>query len=213
MASNGPMLTERRNSAGEYLKFLQAWIRKPRQTASIVPSSPYLGRMMARQIDPQGGPVMEFGGGTGALTREILATGLPVSDLEVVEIDPTFARNLRRHFHGVKIIEAPAQSVLAEAQGGAGAYQCVISGLPLLAMSKTLQKAILAEAFKLLQPGGSFIQFTYSPRPPLADSVADALDLGVDRVGTIVRNVPPATVFRYRRAADIAAVDRPAASL
>lgn len=213
MASNGPMLTERRNSAGEYLKFLHAWIRKPRQTASIVPSSPYLGRMMARQIDPQGGPVMEFGGGTGALTREILATGLPVSDLEVVEIDPTFARNLRRHFHGVRIIEAPAQSVLAEAQGGAGAYQCVISGLPLLAMSKTLQKAILGEAFKLLQPGGSFIQFTYSPRPPLADSVADALDLGVDRVGTIVRNVPPATVFRYRRAADIAAVDRPAASL
>jgi len=203
MATKGPMLAECRSSASDYLKFLQAWIRKPRQTASIVPSSPHLGRLMAAQIDPQGGRVMEFGGGTGALTREILATGLPTADLEVVEIDATLAHNLRRHFHAVKILEAPAQSILAEAAGGAGGYQCIISGLPLLAMNKGLQKAILAEAFRLLQPGGAFIQFTYSPRPPLADSVADALDLGVERVGTIVRNVPPATVFRYRRIADM----------
>lgn len=204
MASNGPALSERRTSASDYLKFLHAWLRKPRQTASIVPSSPYLGRLMAAQIDPQGGRVMEFGGGTGALTREILATGLPVDHLEVVEIDATLARNLRRSFHGVRILESPAQGVSGESAGGEGGYQCVISGLPLLAMNKSLQRAILAEAFKLLQPGGAFIQFTYSPRPPVADSVADALDLGVERIGTIVRNVPPATVFRYRRAADIA---------
>ena len=206
MASNGPALTERRQSAGDYLKFLHAWLRKPRQTASIVPSSPHLGRLMASQIDPQGGPVMEFGGGMGALTRQILATGLPRDHLEVVEINPGFARNLRRNFQGVRIIEAPAQAVLGEAVGGPGGYQCVISGLPLLAMNKMLQQAILAEAFRLLRPGGAFIQFTYSPRPPLAESVADALDLGVERIGMIVRNVPPATVFRYRRAVDIAAM-------
>ncbi len=204
MGSNGPALAERRTSASDYLKFLHAWLRKPRQTASIVPSSPHLGRLMAAQIDPQGGRVMEFGGGTGALTREILATGLPVDHLEVVEIEPTLARNLRRSFHGVRILEAPAQSILHDSAGGAGGYQCVISGLPLLAMNKALQKAILAEAFRLLEPGGAFVQFTYSPRPPVADSVADALDLGVERIGTIVRNVPPATVFRYRRIADIA---------
>ena len=204
MATNGSVLTERRTSAGDYLKFLHAWIRRPRQSGSIVPSSPHLGRLMASQIDPHGGRVMEFGGGTGALTREIIATGLPVDQLEVVEINESFARNLRRNFPGVTIIEAPAQSVVETSAGGAQGYQCVISGLPLLAMSKPLQQSILAEAFRLIQPGGSFIQFTYSPRPPLADTIADALDLGVERIGTIVRNVPPATVFRYRRAADIA---------
>jgi len=204
MASNGPVLTERRASASDYLKFLHAWLRKPRQTASIVPSSPYLGRLMAAQIDPAGGRVIEFGGGTGALTREILATGLPADHLEVVEIDATLARNLRRSFHGVRILEAPAQSIVGDSAGGAGGYQCVISGPPLLGRNRALQGAIRAEAFKLLAPGGSFIQFTSSPRPPVADVVADALDLGVERVGTIVRNVPPATVFRYRRAADIA---------
>lgn len=206
MPADGPVLTARGSTAGEYLKFLKAWIKRPRQNGSIVPSSPYLGRLMAAQIDPRGGRVMEFGGGTGALTREILATGLPAHDLEIVEINEAFARNLHRSFPGVKILQAPAQSVLADSAGGAGGYQCIISGLPLLAMNKVLQKAIFAEAFRLLQPGGSLIQFTYSPRPPLPNEIASALDLGVERVGTIVRNVPPATVFSYRRLADMAGV-------
>lgn len=199
---DGSVLAERRTTVGDYIRFLQAWLRQPRQTASIVPSSQYLGRMMATQIDPAGGRVMELGGGTGALTREILAIGLPVEQLEVVEINDEFARNLRRSLPGVRILETPAQSVAAEAVGGPGGYQCVISGLPLLAMSKALQHDILAEAFKLLRPGGSFVQFTYSPRPPVARTVARALGLSVEKVGTIMRNVPPATVFRYRCTAD-----------
>ncbi len=202
---DGSALAERRTSVSDYARFLQAWLRKPRQTASIVPSSPWLGRLMASQIDPQGGRVMELGGGTGALTREILATGLSVEQLEVVEINAEFARNLRRTLPGVRILETPAQIVAVDAAGGPGGYQCVISGLPLLAMSKTLQHDILAEAFKLLRPGGVFVQFTYSPRPPAARSVARMLDLEVEKVGTIVRNVPPATVFAYRRAGERAA--------
>lgn len=195
-------LAVRRTKAGDYARFLQAWLRQPRQTASIVPSSPFLGRLMAAQIDPRGGRVMEFGGGTGALTREILATGLPADQLEVVEINTEFARDLRRSFPGVSILETPAQSVVAHSAGGEGGYQGVISGLPLLAMSKALQQDILAAAFALLQPGGVFVQFTYSPRPPLARQVARALDLSVEKVGTVIRNVPPATVFCYRRAGE-----------
>lgn len=196
---NGSTLAERRTTAGDYARFLQAWVRKPRQNGSIVPSSPWLGKLMATQIDPDGGRVMELGGGTGALTREILAMGLPTDQLEVVEINEEFARNLRRTLPGVKIIETPAQSVAPEAAGGLGGYQCVISGLPLLAMGKDLQRAILAEAFTLLRPGGAFVQFTYSPRPPVARSVVRALGLEVRKVGTIIRNVPPATVFSYFR--------------
>lgn len=199
---DGSTLAVKRTSAGDYVRFIQAWLRRPRQTASIVPSSPYLGRLMAAQFDPKGGRVMEFGGGTGALTREILATGLPVDQLEVVEINSEFARNLRRSLPGVSIIETPAQSVVSHSAGGVGGYQCVISGLPLLAMSKPLQQEILAAAFTLLRPGGIFVQFTYSPRPPLARPVARALDLAVEKVGTVVRNVPPATVFNYRRAGE-----------
>jgi phosphatidylethanolamine/phosphatidyl-N-methylethanolamine N-methyltransferase len=154
---------------------------------------------MASQIDPKGGRVMELGGGTGALTREILAAGLPAAHLEVVEIDALFARNLARSFPGVDVIECPAQSVAAHAAGGPQGYQAMISGLPLLAMNRQLQHDILAEAFRLLAPGGAFVQFTYSVRSPVRASVLESLGIEVQRVGHIVRNFPPATVFRFSR--------------
>lgn len=191
-----------RSTAADYIRFLKAWVRQPKQTASIVPSSPWLGRLMAAEIDPAGGPVLELGGGTGALTREILATGLPREKLEVVEINQQLARELHAAFHGVTILQHPAETVSAHASGGAGTYQAVISGLPMLAMTPQQQQAILAEALTLLAPGGAFVQFTYSPRSPLRPQVVSALGIDVQRVGMILRNVPPATVFRITRAGE-----------
>ena len=202
MPLNSSVLAERASRATDYVRFLQAWVRRPRQNGSIVPSSQYLGRLMASQIDPRGGRVMELGGGTGALTREILAAGLPPECLEVVEINSEFAHNLRRAFAGVTILEAPAQAVSAHALGGAGSYQCIISGLPMLTMSKPLQRAIVIEAFKLIAPGGSLIQFTYAMRSPISPEVTVPLGIQVRRVGHIVRNFPPATVFRFSRAGE-----------
>ena len=191
--------SEFRARATEYLDFLAAWVKKPRQTASVVPSSRYLARLMVAHIDPLDGRVMELGGGTGVFTRAILQTGLPPEKLEVVEINPAFARGLRRHFPHVSVLETPAQIVSTAAAGEPGQYQTVISGLPLLAMDRHVHADILSEAFRMLRPGGSFIQFTYSTRPPVSRDVLHALDLEVARVGQTVRNFPPATVFRFHR--------------
>ena len=49
---------EFRARATEYLDFLAAWVQKPRQTASVVPSSRYLARLMVAQIDPTDGRVL-----------------------------------------------------------------------------------------------------------------------------------------------------------
>ena len=190
---------EFRARATEYLDFLAAWVQKPRQTASVVPSSRYLARLMVAQIDPTDGRVLELGGGTGVFTRAILGTGLPPEKLEVVEINPAFARGLRRHFPNVSVLETPAQIVSTAAAGEPGTYQTVVSGLPLLAMDRHVHYDILSESFRMLQPGGSFVQFTYSMRPPVSRDVIDALDLNVERAGQTVRNFPPATVFRFTR--------------
>ena len=191
--------SEFRARATEYLDFLAAWVKKPRQTASVVPSSRYLARLMVAHIDPLDGRVMELGGGTGVFTRAILQTGLPPEKLEVVEINPAFARGLRRHFPHVSVLETPAQIVSTAAAGEPGQYQTVVSGLPLLAMDRHMHADILSEAFRMLRPGGNFIQFTYSTRPPVSRDVLHALDLDVARVGQTVRNFPPATVFRFHR--------------
>lgn len=185
--------------ASEYLDFLVAWVRRPRQTASVVPSSRYLARLMASGVRAESGRVIELGGGTGVFTRAILATGLPAAQLEVVEINPAFARNLRRDFPGVTIVEHPAQSLTTHVAGAPGSYQQVVSGLPLLAMDRAAHRAILAQAFALLAPDGEFVQFTYSLRAPVSASLLDELGLQVRRVGQVVRNFPPATVFAFSR--------------
>ncbi len=192
--------SELRARATEYLDFLAAWVKKPRQTASVVPSSRYLAKLMVAAIDPQDeGRVLELGGGTGVFTRAILQTGLPPEKLEVVEINPAFARGLRRHFPQVSVLETPAQIVSTATEGAPGDYQVVVSGLPLLAMDRTMHVDILTESFRMLRPGGSFVQFTYSMRPPVNRDILDALDLEVVRAGQTVRNFPPATVFRFFR--------------
>lgn len=185
--------------AAEHLDFLTEWLRRPMQTASVMPSSRYLARLMVRDITPDGGRVLELGGGTGVFTREILATGVPADQLEVVEINPAFARGLVQQFPGVDIIQHRAESISAHVAGEAGTYQRVVSGLPLLAMNQNMQRAILYEAFSLLAPDGVFVQFTYSMRPPVNPELLESLGLEAVRAGQTLRNFPPATVFHFHR--------------
>ena len=186
--------------AREHLEFFLAWLRRPRQTASVVPSSRYLALRMVRDIDPEGGRVLELGGGTGAFTREILATGLPPEKLEVVEINAAFARALERQFAGVDVIRHRAETISAHVSGEPGGYQRVVSGLPLLAMNHDTQRAILDEAFRLLAPEGVFVQFTYSALSPVGREILESLGLVAQRMGQTLLNFPPATVFHFRRA-------------
>ena len=92
-------------------EFFMGWLRKPRQTAAIVPSSRFLARQMVQGLNPEGGRVLELGGGTGAFTRAILATGLPAQMLEVAEINPVFARGLERQFPDIRILSQRAERI------------------------------------------------------------------------------------------------------
>jgi len=195
-------LEEKRRAAQEardYLRFLGAWMRKPLQAGAIVPSSKSLARRMVRDIGVGDGRVVELGGGTGVFTRAILATGLPRDQLEVVEIEPALARSLRQTFPGVSIVEAPAQYFSQHAAGQPGDYQAVVSGLPLLAMDRDVQHGILEEAFRMLAPQGTMMQFTYSPRSPVKPGILEDLGLTIERAGQTLRNFPPATLFRIKR--------------
>ena len=56
--------------------FFRQWLRAPLKTASVVPSSPRLGRAMAMAIPPGAEKVVELGAGTGAITRALLRLSL-----------------------------------------------------------------------------------------------------------------------------------------
>ncbi len=52
----------------------------------------------------------------------------------------------------------------------------------------------------MLAPRGRYVQFTYGQRPPLPPEQIAALNLTVDRGFKVWANLPPARVYRFRRA-------------
>lgn len=169
------------------------------KTMALAPSSAKLCAQMAAQIRTDQGPVIELGGGTGNITKALLEVGVAPQDLHVIELNPQFAELLRERYPHVHHYETGAQNV---AEIGVPEAGFVVSGLPLLGFPESLQRAIVTGVFEVLKPGGEFVQFTYGPKPPIRTVIREELGLTHTRATKVYRNLPPATVYRFRRAAD-----------
>lgn len=180
--------------------FLRQLARNPVQTSAIVPSSGFLARAMVAGLGPQSGRVVEFGPGTGVFTRAILKAGVAPENLSLFEMNPDFARHLRKAFPGVAVHNAGAQDAAKHCPDG---VTTVISGLPLLSMPTDVRRAIVGAAFNVLRKGGEMVQFTYGPKPPLDHESFDALGLAHRRKTKIWLNLPPATVYSFHRRAEL----------
>lgn len=181
--------------ASDTALFLRQLLRNPKQVSAIAPSSPFLARAMARTLSTTD-RVVEFGPGTGSLTRGILGRGVRPENLTGFELDPDFVTRLRADFPGVTIHNAGADRAAEFVQPGVDA---VVSGLPLLSMPGPVVQAIVSAAFALLKPGGVYIQFTYGPKPPVPDAVMQALGITPSKGPHVLFNLPPARVYHFRR--------------
>jgi phosphatidylethanolamine/phosphatidyl-N-methylethanolamine N-methyltransferase len=191
------------------LKFFWQWLKNPLRTAAVVPSSSELAYAMIAELPDDTRRVIELGGGTGAITRELLAAGIHATQLMVLELNEELHAHLHARFPGVHVVLGDARSLPELASGcgflDEGQADAVVSGLGLLTMPPALQRDILAAALECLRADGVFVQFTYGPAAPVADAVAKQLGLKVHRGEFVLRNVPPATVYVYSRHVDTAA--------
>lgn len=176
--------------------FRRRLLKNPRQVSAIAPSSRTLARAMTLGLGTKSGAVVEFGPGTGRFTEAILARGVPPQNLTLFELDEEFVDHLRRKFPGVTVHQLPAQDASRLVAPGVGT---VISGLPLLSMPEEVRQGIVSAAFAILAPRGHYVQFTYGSRPPLPPETITSLGLRVNRGHKIWANLPPATVYRFRR--------------
>lgn len=176
--------------------FRRRLLKNPRQVSAIAPSSRTLARAMTLGLGPKSGRVVEFGPGTGRFTEAILARGVPPENVTLFELDEEFVDYLRQKFPGVTVHQLPAQEAARLVPPDVGT---VISGLPLLSMPEEVREGIVAAAFRILAPRGSYVQFTYGPRPPLPPEQIAALGLKVNKGFKVWANLPPATVYRFRR--------------
>lgn len=183
----------------EELAFFSKWLQAPLRVASVTPSGPRLARAMAAALPPGDGLVVELGGGTGPITRALLDTGLDADRLAVIERDPQFCRHLKRRFAAARVLCGDAVDLQALVRGLESALpvRAIVSGLPLLTMSPTIQRTLLEQALALTHGLGPFIQFSYGLGSPLKSSVQAALGLSARCAAQVWRNVPPAKVWVY----------------
>jgi phosphatidylethanolamine/phosphatidyl-N-methylethanolamine N-methyltransferase len=193
----------RRLPSGRWLFFRRALVH-PLQLGTPIPSSPALGRLIAAKMaDRKNGLTVEIGGGTGVITRELLAAGVSADRLLVIELDPEMADYLRGTLPDVRVIDGDARN-LRELLPAAwrGRVDTVVSGVPMAMLSTTAQRELIDMIFTVLAPTGRYLQYTF--RPGTSPVRAKRLGLAGKRLGTTFGNFPPASVWTYRPVSDAA---------
>lgn len=178
--------------------FLGRWLKAPHRIGALTPSSRRLSQAMARQVDlHQARLVVELGGGTGSITRALLAAGLAPERLIVVERDEHLHRLLCERFPQLRVLRGDAAELVALLRPwGITSVSAIISSLPLLSMPKRLRHRIVDQGFTLLGARGSLVQFTYGLASPLP---AREFAVAGEVTARVWRNFPPAFVWRFRR--------------
>ena len=196
---NWPWKSGRNTVLRAHMAFLGSWLRRPLRIAAVAPSGRQLARLITDRIDPGSGPVLELGAGTGAFTAELVAKGVLAADIHAVELDDRMAQVLEDRFPGINVTVANATLLSREGFPLRGEFAAAISGLPVLAMSAQDQVRILTGVFRRLRSGAALYQFTYGPRCPFSALMLARLGLRSQRIGGVVRNIPPASVYRVSR--------------
>ena len=148
--------------------------------------------------------VVELGAGTGPFTREILSRIGARTLFIVIELDEKSVASLRREFPKATVYnESAANLSVCLARHGRERADLIVSGLPWGSLPEGSADNILDAVFSSLEPGGSFITFSY---------VHSRMLPGIRRFRTRVKhhfssvssspvvwnNVPPAVVVRCR---------------
>lgn len=183
------------------LRFFKGWIDKPKSVGAIIPTSSITARRMASVVNPASGlPVLELGPGTGVITRAILARGIRPQDLYAVEFSKEFVGHMHRVYPGVNVIQGDAFNLDQTLGEHAGLqFDCAISGVPLLNFPTAKRIAYINGLLDRLPIGRPVVQITYGPLSP---APARRGAYTVEHFDFVIRNIPPAQLWIYRRTAN-----------
>lgn len=179
--------------------FLRAFVHARRTVGAVAPTSRGVARRIARLTGVEAAHVVaEFGPGTGAITRELLAA-LPTNGrLWAFEVYPPFVAHLRATINDPRLTvvaeSAAAIAGLREREDLPG-FDAIVSAVPFSLMDPADTTEILRASAKALRVGGVFVALQYHPRylaPLLRAEFADV------RREVCLWNMPPAMLLRAR---------------
>ncbi|WP_416796483.1 phospholipid N-methyltransferase PmtA [Ciceribacter azotifigens] len=183
----------------EEIRFFKGMMQGPKLVGAIVPTSSITARKMASVANPNSGlPVLELGPGTGVITKAILARGVPAEKLVSVEYSEDFYNHLKETYPGVNFIHGDAFDLDHTLGALAGQkFDSVVSAVPLLNFPMQDRIRLLESLLDRLPPGRPVVQISYGPVSPI---IAKPQSYHIQHFDFIVRNIPPAQLWIYRRA-------------
>ncbi|MEP3264788.1 MAG: methyltransferase domain-containing protein [Hyphomicrobiales bacterium] len=179
--------------------FIKNWAGAPMTTGAIAPSGSGLANKMASLVPLDNDlPVLEIGPGTGSVTRALLKHGVAPERLIALEYNTEFFELIGSQFPDIRVIQGDAYALSKTLQGVLGdvpKFAAIVSSLPLLTRPKEDREGLLQQSLTHLESGAPFIQFSYGFTTPVENPVG----VSVTKSSWILRNIPPARVFVYRR--------------
>ena len=189
-----------RSRFADELRFMANAKAQPKTIGAVWPTGSVMARRMASIVDPHSPlPVLELGPGTGCITKAILERGLPPERLYAVEFSAEFVNELKLRFPAATILRGDAfnlNDTLGEFRHQK--FDCAVSALPLLNFPLAMREHLLADVLSRIPAGRPIIQFSYGPFAPVA---AKAGCWTVERYDFVLRNIPPARLWLYRKPA------------
>ena len=180
------------------LAFLGQFIRHPRQVASIVPSTRFLERRVARSLVHRAGVFVELGPGTGGITRAILERIPAESRLIAVELNPILADRVARIADPRLVVHCGNAEDLPEIlrEHRCDRADAVVSGLPFSTIGRRRAKRILDAVSRSMASDGEFIAYHIrGTLERLAGSRFEAVDSSTEWL-----SLPPMRIYRWRKA-------------
>ncbi len=179
-------------------RFFKTWIDKPKALGAVLPTSSVTARKMASLITPSpDNLVLELGPGTGVITKAILERGIVPQNLYTVEHTEDFIDQLEADFPDVNVLHGDAFDLNAHLPDfGNQKFDSIISAIPLLNFPIKERVALLNDLLDRLAPGRPVVQISYGPASPVPPSWGS---YSVEPLDWVVRNLPPARLWVYRR--------------
>lgn len=151
----------------QLITFLNEFIKHPKHTGAIAPSSKILAKKMVDVIDfNRAKCIVELGPGTGAFTQEIIKRKKKETIFLLIEINEVFFKELKRKFkdeQNVIVIHGSAENIKKYMeQLNIECIDYVLSGLPFTSLPEEVSKRILNSVMETIHENGEFITFQYS---------------------------------------------------
>jgi phospholipid N-methyltransferase len=194
-----PRTAPRPTESDHPLAFLTGFLQRPKEVASIIPSSRFLMRRVVHCADVgRARLVVELGPGTGGSTRAMLRAMRPDATLLAIEIHPGFVRLLRRTIDDPRLVVHEGSATDLEkilVQHGLGAPDVVFSGIPFSQIPEAVGLGILRAVDAALAEGGRFVAYQARDR---VEKLGRRV-FGRPKVQLELRNVPPMRVYRWNK--------------